>query len=115
MEDMMKSIVMAFNIGVWMKQQKGSTVGVLEAGKELRNMIYWNISQNQGKGYPDELVNANVEYFLQIALLGYILPEVSLPDTELKNRLMTLVEAKAQGSVTQPAEQYSTSLSHHKI
>jgi hypothetical protein len=113
MEDMMKSIVMAFNLGVWMKQQKGSAVGVLEAGKELRDMIYWNISQNQGNAYTEELVNANVEYFLQIALLGYILPEVALPDAELKNKLISLIEGKIGKEAQGSTEKYSEPVAYY--
>jgi hypothetical protein len=109
-EGLKESIMMAFNLGVWMRQQKGHGVGVLEAGKELRDMIYWNISQGNGKEYPDDLVSANVEYFLEIALLGYILPEVSLPDEELKNKLISLIDAKSKGNISQSAEQFSTSL-----
>src|SRR6266852_785074 len=92
-QSLRESIVMAFNLGVWMKQQKGHDGNVSEAAKELRDMIYWNMSQQYG-GYPDDLIHSNVEYFLEIALLGYILPGVSLADEELKSRLISLIEAK---------------------
>ncbi len=109
-----ESIVMAFNLGVWMKQQKGQTGNVSEASKELRDMIYWNMFQQYGDTYPTDLVNANVEYFLEIALLGYILPGVCLPDEELKSRLLALIEARAREEAPQkPIEQHSTVTSFH--
>jgi len=104
-----ESIAMAFNLGVWMKQQKGETGNVSEVAKELRDMIYWNMSKRYGDSYPNDLLNASVEYFLEIALLGYILPGVCLPDEELKNRLLALVEARAGVEVPQkPGEKHST-------
>jgi hypothetical protein len=95
-----ESIVTAFNLGVWMKQkqQKGDNTNVSEAARELRDMIYWNMYSG---GYPDDLIHSNVEYFLEIALLGYILPGVSLPDEELKTRLIFLIETKAEGEAPQ--------------
>lgn len=90
-----ESIIMVFNLGVWMKRQKGDPGNVSEAAKELRELIYWNMYQQYGDGYPDDFINANVEYFLEIAILGFILPGVSLPDEELKTRLIALIEAKA--------------------
>jgi hypothetical protein len=109
-----ESIAMAFNLGVWMKQQKGDTGNVSEAAKELRDMIYWNMSKQYGDAYPTDLLNYNIEYFLEIALLGYILPGVCLPDEELKNRLLALIEARAKGeSPQQPVDQYSNVSTFH--
>src|SRR3990172_11689250 len=95
-QSLKESIAMAFNLGVWMKQQKGDTGNVSEAAKEVKDMIYWNMSQQYSDAYPSDLLNANVLYFLEIALLGYILPGVCLPDEELKNRLLALIEARAR-------------------
>jgi hypothetical protein len=100
-ESLKESIAMAFNLGVWMKQQKGHEISVSEATEELKSIIYWNLNKQYGEACPPDLLNANVEYFLQIALLGFILPEVCLPDEELKGRLLTLIEAKADGAITQ--------------
>lgn len=108
-----ESIIKAFNLGVWMRGQKGYGFSVLEAGKEIKDMIYWNMSQQYGKGYPDELIDANIEYFLQIAILGYILPDVSLPDQELKERLLALIEARAKRESPQSGEQPPTSSLPH--
>jgi hypothetical protein len=109
-----ESLAMAFNLGVWMKQQKGQTGNVSDAAKELRDIIYWNMFKQYGDAYPSDLVNANVEYFLEIALLGFILPGVCLPDEELKSRLLALIEARAREEVLQqPIEQHSTSTTFH--
>src|SRR3972149_3000036 len=89
-----ESIAMAFNLGVWMKQQKGQTGNVSEAAKELRNMIYWNMSQQYSDAYPRDLLNANVEYFLEIALLGSILGKRCLPALELKQSELDPPEAR---------------------
>ncbi len=40
------------------------------------------------------MINANVEYLSQVALLGYVLSGVSLYDEELKSRLLFLIEAE---------------------
>jgi hypothetical protein len=113
-QDLKQSITMAFNLGVWMKQQKGRTSNVSEAAKELKDMIYWNMNKQYGETYPADLLSTNVEYFLQIALLGYILPEVCLPDEELKNRLLVLIEAKARGGAFQPpVEEKTTGITFH--
>jgi hypothetical protein len=100
-QDLRESIIMAFNLGVWMKQQKGDKGNVSVAAKELRDLIYWNMYQQYGDGYPEEFINSNVQYFLEIALLGYILPGVSFSDEELKSRLIALIEAKAEGKAPQ--------------
>jgi hypothetical protein len=111
-QDLKESIVMAFNLGVWIKQQKGQTVNnVSETAKELRDMIYWNMSKQYGNAYPDDFLNANVEYFLEIALLGYILPGICLPDEELKNRLLALIEAKARSETPQQSTELNSIVS----
>ncbi len=110
MQDTTKSIITAFNLGVWRRQQDGGTDKVLEVTKELRDIIYWDISkQYQGK-YPDDIIQANVEYILGIALLGYILPGVTFYDEELKTRLFTLIETRLESGVQQPIEQNSQSI-----
>jgi hypothetical protein len=91
---MMNSVLMAFNMGVAANQQSGGTKSVVEVVSELGEAIYANISRVYGTQYPDEFIRANVEFFLQIALLGYIIPGVCAYDEELKNRLFALIEAK---------------------
>ncbi len=104
-----KSILSAFNLGVWMRQQKGQAGNASEVTRELGDMIYWNMNKEY-EGYPLDLLKANVEYLSQIALLGYILPGVSLYDEELKNRLLSLIEAKASGLNQEPINKHLDSL-----
>lgn len=107
--DLKDSIVAAFNLGVWMRHKKGGGDNISDIAKELRDMIFWNMSKPYGGTLPDELLNANVEYFQHIALLGYILPGISLPDEELKNRLLSVIEGRAMREASQQsAEQYSS-------
>jgi hypothetical protein len=84
---------MAFNLGVWMRHTEGEK-SIFEIGKKIEEIIYWNIFQKYGGLYPEEFIHANVDYFLHIALLGYIVPKVCPPDEEFKNRLISLLHAK---------------------
>ena len=104
-----KSILSVFNMGVWMRQQKGHASNAVEVAKELGDTIYWNINKDY-EGYTGDLLKADVEYLSQIALLGYILPRVSLYDDELKNRLLSLIEAKANGLHQEPKDKPLDSL-----
>lgn len=87
-----ESIRMSFNRGVFMRQQGNRNI--LDSGRELREIILLNIYEAYGSIYTDDFLSANVEYFLQIALLGYILPGVCAYDEELKDKLFTLMKAK---------------------
>ncbi len=89
------SILMAFNLGVSYNQQTGGIKSVTEAVEELGTTIYTNLSQVYGNRFQDEFLRANTEYFLQIALLGYIIPSVCAYDEEFKNRLLQLAEMRA--------------------
>jgi hypothetical protein len=100
---MMSSVLMAFNMGVSANQQSGGTKSVAEVVGELGEAIYTNISRVYGTQYPDEFIRANVEFFLQIALLGYIIPGVCAYDEGLKNRLFALIEAKLSRPQAQPS------------
>jgi hypothetical protein len=100
---MMGSVLMAFNMGVSANQQSGGTKSVVEVVNELGEAIYANVSRVYGAQYPEEFLRANVEYFLQIALLGYIIPGVCAYDEGLKNRLFALIEAKLSRPQAQPS------------
>ena len=89
------SILSAFNLGVSYNQQTGGLKSVTEAVEELGTTIYTNLSQVYGTRFQDEFLRANTEYFLQIALLGYIVPSVCAYDEGFKNRMLELIEMRA--------------------
>ena len=78
------SILSAFNLGVSYNQQTGGLKSVTEAVDELGTTRF-----------QDEFLRANTEYFLQIALLGYIVPSVCAYDEGFKNRMLELIEMRA--------------------
>ncbi len=94
------SILMAFNLGVNFNQQVQGTKSMPEVVGELGNTIFTNLSQAYGTQFQEEFLQANTEYFLQIALLGYIVPGVCAYEEEFKDKLLTLIEVRA----TQQAE-----------
>ncbi|HEY7535670.1 MAG TPA: hypothetical protein VH878_06955 [Thermodesulfobacteriota bacterium] len=96
----MNSVLMAFNLGVSANQQTGGNKSVTEIANELGETIYSNISGLYGNQFPEEYLRANTEFFLRVALLGYIIPSVCAYDEGLKNRLFALIENK----ITQPQQ-----------
>jgi hypothetical protein len=90
----MNSVLMAFNLGVSANQQTAGNKSVGEIATELGETIYTNISRIYGNQFPEEYLRANTEFFLRVALLGYIIPSVCAYDEGLKNRLFALIEAK---------------------
>ncbi len=105
-----ESIGMAFNLGVFMRQ-KGEG-NIFDICRQLREAILLNIYEAYGGIHPADLLSANVEYFLQIALLGYILPGVCIYDEEIKYKLFTLIKAKivklrAEDEATQHQQELS--------
>ncbi|GIW46672.1 MAG: hypothetical protein KatS3mg078_0549 [Deltaproteobacteria bacterium] len=89
----MGSVVSAFNMGVSARQQAEGK-SVVDVAHELGQIIYSNLTRIYGSQQKEELILANTEYFLQIALLGYIIPGICAYDEGLKNRLFALIEAK---------------------
>ena len=96
MGNLANSILMAFNLGVQFNQQTQGTKSVTEVTGELGHTIYTNLTQVYGENIQDELLRTNTEYFLQIALMGYIVPSVCAFDEEFKNRLLQLIEMRAK-------------------
>lgn len=96
MGNLANSILMAFNLGVQFNQQTQGTKSVTEVTGELGHTIYTNMTQVYGEQIQEDLLRTNTEYFLQIALMGYIVPSVCEYDEEFKNRLLQLIEMRAQ-------------------
>lgn len=95
-ENFMHSINMAFNMGVSANQTYKHTKSVVEIGAELGEQIYQNMSQAYGANVDENFLRANVEYFLQIALMGYIVPTVCAFEPEFKDRLLNLIFTKTK-------------------
>lgn len=102
------SILSAFNLGVSYNQQSGGLKPINEVAEELGHTIYTNISQAYGERYQDEFLRANTEYFLQIALLGYIIPSVCAYEEDFKNKLLSLIELRAVKSQKEASQQGGT-------
>ena len=96
MDSLTNSILMAFNLGVQFNQQTQGSKSITEVTGELGHTIYTNLTQVYGENVQDDLLRTNTEYFLQIALMGYIVPSVCAFDEEFKNRLLQLIEMRAK-------------------
>lgn len=94
--DIMTSVTMAFNLGVAANQSAAHTKSVVEIAPELGHQIYTNLANAYGGQYNEDYLAANTEFFLQIALLGFIIPTVCAFEEDFKNRLFALIEAKAK-------------------
>ncbi len=95
-DNFMNSINMAFNLGVAAHQASGQSKSVVEIATELGNQIYQNFAQAYGGEVNESFLKANTEYFLQIALMGYIIPGVCAFDNDFKERFFALVYARAK-------------------
>lgn len=95
-ENLMSSVTMAFNMGVAANQSMGKTKSVAEIAPELGQQIYTNLANAYGGKFDEQHLSANTEYFLQIALLGYIIPSVCAFEAGFKDTLFALIEAKAE-------------------
>lgn len=95
-DNFMNSINMAFNLGVAAHQESGQSKSVVEIATELGNQIYQNFAQAYGGEINESFLKANTEYFLQIALMGYIIPGVCAFDNDFKEKFFALVYARAR-------------------
>ena len=95
------SILMAFNLGVSFNQETQATKSLPEVVGELGNTIYTNLSNAYGSQFEEAFLQANTEYFLQIAMLGYIVPGVCAYEEEFKDKLLSLIEIRAKQQAQQ--------------
>jgi hypothetical protein len=87
------SIKMAFNLGVWFRQQFGDE-NIFDVGRELRKIIYQNLNSEIIESYSDDVIDANVDYLLRIGILGFIFSGICTYDEEVKNKIPILIESK---------------------
>lgn len=106
--DLMTSVTMAFNMGVSANQSAAHLKSVAEIAPELGHQIFENLKQAYGGQYQEEFLMANTEYFLQIALLGFIVPTVCAFEPDFKDRLFALIEAKAKKDQDQRSSKIET-------
>ncbi len=95
---MMDSVQMAFNMGVKKMQDEGTIKNVLEAGDELFAEIYKNIQDAYGTAIDESFLKANAEFFLNVALMGYIFPAICAYDDDFKIKMFDLIEKKLEQS-----------------
>lgn len=95
-ENFINSINMAFNMGVAANQSAGHTKSVVEIAAELGEQIYQNLSQAYGNNVNESFLRANTEFFLQLSLLGFIVPTVCAFEPEFKDRLLNLIFKKTK-------------------
>ncbi|MGH7886099.1 MAG: hypothetical protein ACRENO_10440, partial [Thermodesulfobacteriota bacterium] len=86
----------AFNMGVAANQSTGHTKSVIEVAAEMGEQIYQNLSQAYGNNVNENFLRANTEFFLQLSLLGFIVPTVCAFEPEFKDRLLNLIFKKTK-------------------
>ena len=86
-----KSIKGPSTLGVGTKK-KAPADNVFEAGRALRETIFYNIDKPEEGEYSKEVVNANVDYLLDIALLGYLMSGICSYDEAVKDKIPELIE-----------------------
>lgn len=92
-DSMAVSIKAAFNLGVWMRQNADGR-DVFEVGACLKETIYYNIDRPEDGDYTKEVIDANVDCLLQIALLGYLMSGICSYDEALKDKIPALIEKR---------------------
>ncbi len=95
-ENFMNSINMAFNMGVSANQTYKHTKSVVEVGAEMGEQIYQNLTQAYGADVDENFLRANTEYFLQIALMGFVVPTICTFEPDFKDRLLNLIFTKTK-------------------
>lgn len=95
-ENFMNSINMAFNMGVSANQTYKQSKSVVEVSAELGDQIFQNLKQAYGNEVNENFLWANTEYFLQIALMGFMVPTICAYEPEFKDKLLGLVLKKTK-------------------
>lgn len=93
-QGIMSSVTMSFNLGVSFNQRGDGTKSVSEVSREIYDHIHEQIMKIYGGNVDESYLSANVEYFTQIALMGYIIPNVCTFDDSFKDHLFRLIEEK---------------------
>jgi hypothetical protein len=92
-QGLITTIKTAFNLEVWIREKEGDK-NIFDINREFRNVIHGNIAQAYGDSCPEEVIIANVNYLLQIALLGYLFSGICAYDKELRNKIPNLIVSR---------------------
>ena len=92
-DSVLNSIKAAFNLGVWMRQNKPG-MNTTDAGRSLSETIRLNLRQPEEGQYEKDVIEANVTYLADIALLGYLMSGVCTYDHEIKEKIPYLIEQR---------------------
>ena len=87
------SIKAAFNLGVWIRKNAPAD-NIFEAGMCLRETIFYNIDKPEEGQQSREVLNANVDYLLEVALLGYVMSGICTYDEAVKDKIPELIESR---------------------
>ena len=71
-------------------------MSIAQALAEMGEHIFTSLNKAHGERFQQEYIIANTEYLLQIALLGYIVPSICDYEDNFKERLLSLIEARAR-------------------
>lgn len=92
-DSVLNSIKAAFNLGVWMRQNEPA-MSTPDAGRSLGETIRLNLRQPEEGRYAADVIEANVAYLTDIALLGYLMSGVCSYDQEIKEKIPYLIEKR---------------------
>ena len=90
-DSMMFSIKTAFNLGVWMRQNQ-KEMDIFEISLYLRQIIEGNIQRPDYSPQSGELLDMNIDFLLEVALLGYIMSGICSYDPYIKKNIPYLIE-----------------------
>jgi hypothetical protein len=87
------SIKTAFNLGVLLRRNEPGK-DVFEAGRSLKEIIYLNLRRPDEGALPQKVIDANVNYLTNIALLGFLMSGVCAYDPDIKEKIPQLIETR---------------------
>ena len=92
-DSVLNSIKAAFDLGVWMRKNEPG-MNASDAGRSLGETIRLNLRQPEEGQLENDVIEANVAYLTDIALLGYLMSGVCSYDHEIKEKIPYLIEKR---------------------
>lgn len=87
------SIKAAFNLGVWVRDQKNEG-DIFQTARIVRSIIDHNIDRSDTVNVDTRVVDANIDYLLEVALLGYLMSGICAYDPAIKEKIPALIEKR---------------------